>query len=66
MHKGQKVKIAKLDFNDHQERYPCLAVGSRGKIVDEWMHPWRHEKVYWVVMEDGEKYPFYFEEIVRC
>lgn len=63
MHIGQKVRIRKLDYNDHLAEYECLSVGSEGRIVDVEENPWRDDKRYIVKLSDGKRWPFYREEL---
>ncbi len=64
MHIGQKVRIRKLDYNDHLPEYECLSVGSEGRIVDQFQHTFRWDEMHWIVkMADGKRYPMFEFEL---
>jgi len=65
LHKNTKVRIANLPDYSYDEKYPALAPGSKGRVIDSWSRSSysRQEVHYHVRMDDGNVFPFYREEL---
>lgn len=62
---GQEVKIKGLVDYSYDPELPSLKPGSKGRIVGEFQHPYRHDDHWWIVrLNDGE-FPFYSNELER-
>lgn len=62
MNIGSKVAIKHLQNYSWDARYPCLAPGNKGRVVAEFVHPWRHEVILTVKLDCGE-YLFFPDEL---